>query len=245
MCSVYSLGAFLQLFDTYWWLFGAICIGSGFFLTLFGRTLLRAILFFVGLAATVFITFVIFYSTFLKDNTEDWIMWVTLAGSALVGCLIGWLLTKLVRFGGAVLAGFGGFMLGMLINETWLYMYGLEWVFWVVCIGLAVICLIIGFILFEPAIIVSTAFIGSYFVARGVGCFVQDAAFPSIFVLIEQVQSGGITTISTYFYIYLAGIVVFAIIGTFVQWKIWKRCEAKQKRKQKTYKGDYTKVGYN
>lgn len=177
----------MQLFDTYWWLFGTICIGAGFFLTLFGRTLLRVVLFFVGLGATVMLTFIIFYSTFLKDDSEDWIMWVVLAGSGLVGILVGWLFTKLLRFGGAVLAGFGGFMLGMLLNEMWLYQYGHDWIFWTVCIGLAVICCVVGFIVFEPAIIISTAFVGSYFVARGVGCLIPDDSFPSVFVLIQQV----------------------------------------------------------
>lgn len=187
VCPVYSIGAFMELFSTYWWLFGTVCLVSGVFLIFFGRALLRIVLAFIGLAATVFIVMIIFYSTFLNNNSADWIFWVVLACSALLGCLVGFLFTKLVRFGGAILSAWGGFMVGMLINEAWLYMYGLDWLFWVSCIVLAIIFFFIGYKFFEPAVIVSTSFVGSYFLARGIGCFAKSASFPSVIVLISQI----------------------------------------------------------
>jgi len=178
----------MQLFQTYWWLFGAICCGVGFFVAFFGRSLLRIVLFIIGMGVTVFAILIIFYSTFLNDKSADWIFWVVLACSVLLGALVGFLCTKLVKFGGAILSAWGGFMLGMLINESWLYMYGLTWLFWTSSILMALIFFVLGWCFFEPAVIGSTAFIGSYFVARGVGCFLHEsAAFPSIFVLIKEV----------------------------------------------------------
>lgn len=64
-CPIYSVGAFMQLFETYWWLFGTICTVVGLFVALFGRSLLRIVLFIVGLGATVFAIVILFYSTFL------------------------------------------------------------------------------------------------------------------------------------------------------------------------------------
>lgn len=182
----------MQLFETYWWLFGAVCLGAGLFLVLCGRALMRVVLFLIGLGATVFLVFVIFYSTFLRSDTETWVFWVVLGGSAVVGALVGFLLTKLVRFGGAILSAWGGFMVGMMIVEAWLYQYGLDWVFWVTCVACAVIFFVLGYKFFEVAVILSTSFIGSYFIARGVGCFVNNASFPSVIVLIGEIQSGGI-----------------------------------------------------
>lgn len=218
----------MQLFDTYWWLFGTICTVVGLFVALFGRSLLRIVLFIVGMGATVFAIIILFYSTFLQDNTEDWIFWTVLGASVLLGALIGFLCTKLVKFGGAILSAWGGFMVGMLINESWLYMYGLTWLFWTSCIALALIFFVIGWIFFEPAVIVSTAFIGSYFVARGVGCFINNASFPSVFVLISEVQSGGVEKISNYYYIYFAGILLLTAFGSFIQYKIYKKHNAKK-----------------
>jgi len=229
VCSVYSIGAFMQLFETYWWLFGTICLVSGFFLALFGRALLRIVLFIIGLFGTVFLVIVIFYSTFLNDQTADWVFWTVLAGSALVGALIGFLFTKLARFGGAVLAGFGGFLVGMVIFEAWLYMYELEWLLWVSGAVLALLFFGLGYKFFEPAVIGSTSFIGSYFIARGVGCFVDNASFPSVITLVDQVESGGIDAISPYYYIYFTAILLMTIIGCVVQYKMWKRRAAKKK----------------
>lgn len=160
---------------------------SGVFLTFFGRKLLRIVLAFIGLAATVFLIMIIFYSTFLHDDTEDWLFWIVLVCSAILGCLVGFLLTKLVRFAGAIMAAWGGFMVGMLINEAWLYQYGFDWLFWVSCIVIAIIFFVLGFAFFEPAVIISTSFIGSYFMARGIGCFAKDASFPSVIVLYKQI----------------------------------------------------------
>jgi len=217
----------MQLFQDYWWLFGTICCAAGLFLALFGRSLLRAVLFLIGLLGTVCAVIVLFYSTFLNDQTADWVFWTVLGGSALVGLLVGFLFTKLARFGGALLSGFGGFMVGIIIFEAWLYTYKLEWLLWVSGAVLALIFFVIGWIFFEPAVIGSTSFIGSYFLARGVGCFIDNASFPSVMVLVDQIESGGIDAISPYYYIYFAAILLMTAIGCFVQYKMYKKRVAK------------------
>ena len=41
--------------------------------------------------------------------------------AGLIGLIVGVIMVKLQRVGAAILAGWGGFMLGLLLNETVLY----------------------------------------------------------------------------------------------------------------------------
>ena len=54
---------------------------------------------------------------------------------------------------------------------------------------------------------------------RGIG--IMAGGFPNEYVLINQIQSGAISSIDPVFYAYLAGIVVMTIICSIVQWKMW------------------------
>ena len=46
---------------------------------------------------------------------------MVLSCAALIGIVVGVLMTRLQRVGAALLAGWGGFMIGLTINETFLY----------------------------------------------------------------------------------------------------------------------------
>ena len=171
--------------DEFYWIFGTCAIIGGIFFLFFGRKLFIIGLFLIGILATTIVLLIIFYSTFLTHDTATWVSWTVLVVSVLIGALVGYLFTKIARFGAAILSAWGGFMLGVLINEMWLYMYGSEYLFWGVNIGLAVVCAIAAFVLFNHAIIVSTAFLGAFFVARGIAMFA--GGFPPAFDLIKQV----------------------------------------------------------
>jgi cytochrome b len=134
---------------------------------------------------TVFLILIIFYSTFLDSNTENWVGWLVLSLSVVLGLGVGFLFTKIARFAAAILSGWGGFLLGVIINESWLYMYGSSALFWIVNIAMAIIFTILGFVLFVQAIIISTASMGGYFICRGISFWA--GGFPSAFFLVQQV----------------------------------------------------------
>ena len=46
---------------------------------------------------------------------------MVLVCAGVIGIIVGAIMTRLQRVGAAILAGWGGFMLGLLINETFLY----------------------------------------------------------------------------------------------------------------------------
>jgi len=98
---------------------------------------------------TVFAIMILFYSTFLKSTTANWVAWLILSLSIVAGLGIGFLCTKVLRFAGALVCGFGGFMLGVTINEMWLYIYNSQIIFWCVSIGLALVIFALAFIWFN------------------------------------------------------------------------------------------------
>jgi hypothetical protein len=186
----------------------------GLFLTFLGRKLFVFTVFLIGALLTVCVIMILFYSTFLKSDTASWIGWLVLSLSIVLGFVLGWLCTKVLTIAAALIAGYGGFMLGVMINEMWLYIYHSQALFWCVCVGLAIVCAILAFIFFNQVVIVSTAFLGAYFLMRGISAFA--GGFPPAFQLIEQVKAGVVVNIDPAFYGYLAGMFVVAIIGSIV-----------------------------
>lgn len=220
-CPVYSLNSLVTLVLDYKWIFGIVAIAVGFFFTFFGLALIKVVVFLIGISFTVFAIIILFYGTFMKDNNEAWAFWLILSLSAILGCLIGFLMVKGIRFGAAILCGCGGFMLGILINEMWLYIYGSQALFWCVSIAIALICAGLAFVIFEYAVMGMTSFLGAYFMCRGLSMLV--GGFPPAFELVQMVEDGAISTIDPVFYGYLAGILVLTILGFIVQFKIWKK----------------------
>lgn len=121
MCSKFDLNALWQFLDDYSYIWGVLFIVGGIFLCFFGRKLFKGAVFMVSALLTVFAILLLFYTTFLKDTTETWVGWTVLACSILIGLVVGFFMMKLERLGAALLAGWGGFLLGFMINEMALY----------------------------------------------------------------------------------------------------------------------------
>lgn len=142
----------------------------GFILCFFGRKLWKPLFFLTGVAVTVFLALIIFYTTFLESNTETWVGWTVIAGSVVVGLLVGFIFMKISKLGAFVLAGWGGFCLGLLIWNTFLYLCSTSNVlFWCFCVGCGIVVGILAIIFFDHIIILSTALAGAYIFVMGIG----------------------------------------------------------------------------
>jgi hypothetical protein len=64
----------------------------------------------------------------------------------LAALMVGIILVKLERLGAAVLAGWGGFVLGILINESWLYIYASPNLTVSIIAALTILCFTLGYI---------------------------------------------------------------------------------------------------
>ena len=170
---------------------------------------------------------VIFYATFLSDKTASWVGWLVVALAILLGLVGGYFLAKYEKVDAALLGAWGGFTLGVLLNETVLYLVQSTALFWCVNVGLAIVFAIVGFFAFNQVVMIGTAFIGSYVTARGISLYA--GGFPNEYVLINQIKSGAVNNIQPVFYAYLAGIVVMSVLAYIVQLKFFKRMEEHQK----------------
>lgn len=207
----------------YQYLWGAAFIVAGLFLALFGLKLFGIAIFLITAFATTFILLLAFYSLFLSDNTEDWVGWTVMGCCILIGLIVGVIMYKIKKVGAAILAGWGGFMLGLLLNETVMYKAQSEILFWCVAIACAVVAAVLTFFIIGHVLVVSTSFIGAYLFVRGISLYA--GGYPNEFELIKKVQSGATPHVDPWFYAYLAGIVVAFVIGLIVQYKHLKKIE--------------------
>ena len=214
MFTISTIWAFL---DEYAYLWGAAFILLGLFLGLLGRKLWVAAIFIITAFITMGAILLLFYTTFLRANTSDWVGWAVLGGSAVCGLVLGFFMTKLQRLGAAIIAAIGGYVLGLLLNETVLYLANSDVVFWVVSIGCAAVAAGLVFVAYNHAIILSTSLIGSYLFVRGISLYA--GGFPNEYTLMKELENGVIPVVPMSFYFYLGGIVVSTIICAVVQYK--------------------------
>jgi hypothetical protein len=134
-----------------------------------GRTLFKPVLFLAGLILSVSLVWLIFYSTFLSTNTKAWVGWVVLIGALLFGLIIGTIFVKIVKLGAFVLAAWGGFCLGLLVYNSFGYFMDSDVGFWLLTLGIALVCGILALCFFDHILIHATALAGSYLVINGIG----------------------------------------------------------------------------
>ena len=108
--------------------------------------------------------------------------------SAVLGLIAGALSVKLEKFAAAILSGWGGFILGVMVSETVLWLAGAAWLCWVINISFAIVFAIIGYIFCDHAIVIATSFVGAYMMMKGIG--IMAGGFPNVYVLIQMIEAG-------------------------------------------------------
>jgi uncharacterized membrane protein len=180
-CSVASINAIWSFLNKYVGLWGAILIVVGIVLCLFGRKLFKPTICLVGAGAFVFMSLLFFYSVFFNTNTKAYVGWVVLGISILVGTVVGLFLAKVSRAGVAVLAGWGGVCLGLIMYSAFLYKTESQAVFWVTICGFAVIFAGLSYFIFDHILIGSTSLIGAYALVRGISLYA--GGYPNEFTM--------------------------------------------------------------
>ena len=158
----------------------------GLFVCFLGLKLFGVVLFLSGVLLTVAIVWLIFYSTFLNDNTKAWVGWVVLGCSALLGCLTGFFFLKLAKLGAFCIGAWGGFTLGLLIYNSFLYFAHSQWALWGTAVGLAVLCGVASLFLYDHVLILSTSLAGSFMVIYAIGLVAGRYTNP--FTIYEQIE---------------------------------------------------------
>ena len=144
----------------------AIFMIIGLFVCFFGRKLFKPILFIAGILLGVGLVWLISYTTFLKNDTKQWVFWLVLGISLLIGILLGYLFYKLSRIGAFIIAGWGGYSLGLLLYNAFLYKVNSQAFFWCFTIGCGVVAGLLALCFFEHILILATSLAGSYLAIR-------------------------------------------------------------------------------
>lgn len=218
----YSFWKFINDFD---WLFAIILIGVGMFECILGQKLLVATAFIGSCTAVVIIICIIFFQFILPPGPSQWIIWVILGVSIIIGIIVGAIVAKNHKKCLALLlGGISGFFLGELLfnlfgNKITFNPTAVHVIFIIVCI---IVMIILSFILSTFIIILSTSFTGAYMVVRGISFFAGD--FPSEVTVIDLTKAGEIDQlkllITWKLYAYLIAIVLLTIISMLGQFKI-------------------------
>jgi hypothetical protein len=196
----------------------AIFLIVGVIICFLGRTLFKPVLFIAGMLLSVSLVWLIFYSTFLSSKTEQWVGWVVLACSLLLGLIIGVIFVKIVKLGAFVVGAWGGFALGILIYNAFAYLMNSQVGFWCLCVGLALVCGVLAIIFFDHILIHATALSGSFLAVNGIG--LVAGRYQNPFTLYTLKDTGVQPYIDPVFYAYLAGNIVLYILGAVYQYRV-------------------------
>lgn len=220
-CNIFDTNALWRWAETNWWIL-AIAMGViGTFQWALGQKLFKPTLFIMGTVSVLGVVMFIFYAVFLPTGTKEWTIWVIGTVGLLLGLIIGFFLTKLVRIGVCALGAWIGVIAALLLHTAFLYASHSQWLFWILTIGFGVVFGGVAFWKYKLFLIFATAFIGSYLDVRAISLFA--GGYPNEFTMINQIhENGNLQSLHWPVYLYICGILFMTLIGIFIQSKLRK-----------------------
>jgi Domain of unknown function (DUF4203) len=217
-CKKGQLSAIWEWFNNNKWAMFALFLISGLVICFMGRTIFKPVLFIVSCFAAFSIVMLISYSTFLSDNPKAWAGWVTIAVALALGLVLGWLLLKFIRLGIFIVAAMGGYSVGLLLYNAFMYKMHSQTGFWCFTIGVALVFGVLSLFFFNHILIHATAIFGSFIAIYGIGLVAGRYTNP--FTIGELYENGLLDNVDPVFYAYLAGNVVLYALGVTYQYKV-------------------------
>jgi len=222
----------------YAYLLGAIIIVIGLILAVFGNKFLTGVVAIMSCLVTiilgVYFTSLFVDAVFKQENIKDYAVWIILGIWVIIGIVVGYFMVKKRKWGIALMGAFGGVILGLLITTMVGPAISNDIFFYLIVIGFGILAFIITLYTEKAVIIVTTSFIGSYLIIRGIAMYA--GGFPNETELHAMAKDGFIDwkTFPKVFYAYLAGIIILSVLSGVFQWK-----QNKDKEKEMNVKRDY------
>lgn len=175
----------------------------------------------VGTFAFILISSLTIFTLAFDRNSGEVAEWVVFGVCCVVGIFIGLLLAYLTRFGTAVLAAWGGVSIALMLYTSFVYKLDNDQrvVFWIFVILMGVVAGLLGYALYNHAIIFGTSVVGAYLLIRGISLYA--GGFPDEMLVIEQIKTGQTVTFNNAFYGYLAGFIVVSLGCIVFQYKMF------------------------
>lgn len=210
-CPVFSTSEMWEYIYKYRYYWGGPLILIGLLLCFVGRYLIRPSVCFAGFLSSIAIAMLIFYAVYLQDTTNmQTFAWV-FGTSAILGCCLGIVLAVFVKVGAALLAGWGGFALGMVLMSSVFATIGSPVLFWIVVCVSALICAVLCFFFYDVIVIVATCGLGAYATIRGIA--VYGGHYYNEFLLEKMIKDGLVTDIDPIYWVYVASMFVLLVAG--------------------------------
>jgi hypothetical protein len=236
-CSKFQYGILAKFLSEYSYLFGAVLIVFGLLLAFCGNKFITVVISLVTALAVcifgIYLTSMFVDSVFKPENVWEYSVWIILGIWVIIGILAGVFIGKKRKWGIAVVGAFGGVMLGLLLTTIFGSMINNAVVYYLIIASCGILAFIIAFKVEKFVMIISTSFIGSYFIVRGISMYA--GGFPNETQLHTMVRDGLVdwSSFPKIFFAYLAGIVVLTIGTTIFQWKTNKNKESKNEMRSK------------
>lgn len=228
-CYVFSLGPFFRYVSKYYVFFGLGLIILGLFVGFFGRKFIPITIFSIGTLVFVGISsWLIFRLAFDRDSSQV-TEWIVFGVCCVVGIFVGILLAWLAKYTAAGLSAYGAVCLGLILYTSFLYKWDndKQVLFYLFLVGMGIVGGILGFVLYNHALIISTSIIGSYLFIRGISLYA--GGFPNEMLIIEQIKHGQISEFPGTFWAYFSGFILLAIGMVVVQYKLFGKMSEKEK----------------
>lgn len=230
--NVYSLWNKIQSNK---WLFGLIIVGLGIFFCFFGEEFLKATQVIAGAAlAMILVIYLILSNSSVTLYT--WQFWLILVFSLLIGCLAGWFMSKIQWLPGVVFGTLLGFIVGFVLFNLFLRFIQSNpvAVFWVTMSFCIIGGILLGYFFEESISIISTSVVGAYGIVRGIS--IMAGGFPDERQVYELGMKGEWSQmknlLSPVVYAYLAGFLILAGLGMFIQFKFFYDGNKKKEKKE-------------
>ena len=135
-----------------------------------------------------------------------------------MGLGVGYIFVKYRKVGAFCLATWGGFSMGILMYNAFIYKLDSVIALWCFAAGIGILYGVMILYFFDHVLIHATAFIGSFTFTFGVG--MAAGGYPNPFTLYQMIDYGQITSIDPIFYAYLGGNIVLYGIGCAYQYRV-------------------------
>jgi len=233
-CMVGDLKGIWRFVEDNAFIFAIVFIVVGLFNLILGRKLIKPAIAIIFCLSTVVAILFFLYVLILQNDSKEWVLWLLLAVSVILGGIVGFFASKFVRIGVFFLGLWAGAGIGLLLNNMVFYKINHVAVLWVLMAVFGLTLGILSIFWYHYIVIVCTSIIGSFLFIRGISLFA--GGYPNEFTIYERIRDGELNGMPWTFYIYMIGMVILFFIGAFIQHKIKKREGDSEDKKYDYYK---------
>jgi len=220
-CMVGNLKGIWRFVESNAYIFAIVFMVIGLFNLILGRKLIKPAIAIIFCLSTVVAILFLLYVLILQNDSKDWVLWLLLVVSVILGGIVGFFASKFVRVGVFFLGLWAGAGVGLLLNNIVFYKINHVAVLWVLMAVFGLTLGILSIFWYHYIVIVCTSIIGSFLFIRGISLFA--GGYPNEFTIYQRISDGEISNMPWTFYIYMVGIVILFFIGAFIQYRIKKR----------------------